>query len=907
MWRSTAVFLLIVGVAAPSAAQQTTGQIVGKVADESAAVLPGVTVTIRGAGVAGAPTTVTSETGSYRFPVLPPGTYDLEYTLSGFGTLRRTAIPVSVGAVVELDVQLKLSSLQETLTVTGVAPVVSATTTQMSTTYTMEWTQNAPVRRNSYFDYINSAPGVSQTSYRGTTTSATSLGSSTNENSYLIDGANISSFPWLSTDILAEAQVLQLGASSEFGGVQGAVFNVVTRQGSNAFKGDLDYYYQNDALTSRNTTSAFDNGWPYHLAKFQDVTLQSSGPFIRDKFWFFGSLGYQDYAESQPATDPNYPGQTTTKRWFWKFNYNITANHRLMHGYHDDNGVGGGSVSQFVAPSAASQGRGHNPTPNLVYTGVLSPKTLVEARYSGFWWMRSDNPNLPGEPTIRTRFVDDNSGFVTGGISSWDEKRQYRGSSQVKFTRFADSFLGGSHDLSLGLQNVATSSSGLIGTNDTVHTLSGVPSFVTTQLPYYTGTSGTWWGAYVDDSYRVGNRVTFSLGLRFDHQLGFYPSFPILDQAGFPTGQMSQGDPDVVVTDAISPRLSVSYKVSGKTVVKAHYGRYAGELPPDFTGIVPSVTPQFTFTLDAAGNRVSGTSQTPANLRVAHDRDNPYSDQYITQFEQELMPNLGFQVNYVHKYGKNYPGWTDITGQYVPVPYRDSVGIDATGETFTLFRLVSPPNDRIFLLTTPPGLFNRYNGVTFIVTKRPSNHWEGVFSLVLSRSTGLISSSARSNSGSSQSSGAGSFGRDAAGPNDYVNTEGRLIGDKPVVAKANLIYHFPWGVMAAVNLQHQTGRLWSRQIRVNGLGFPSAPTINMESNTGDRLVADVNMIDLRAQKEFALPRSVFRFDVFVDAMNLTNSAAYETVGSTLGTSSAFGVPTSFVTPRRLQLGMKLRW
>jgi hypothetical protein len=90
MWRSTAVFLLIVGVAAPAAAQQTTGQIVGKVTDESAAVLPGATVTIRGAGVAGAPTTVTSETGSYRFPVLPPGTYDLEYTLSGFGTLRRT-------------------------------------------------------------------------------------------------------------------------------------------------------------------------------------------------------------------------------------------------------------------------------------------------------------------------------------------------------------------------------------------------------------------------------------------------------------------------------------------------------------------------------------------------------------------------------------------------------------------------------------------------------------------------------------------------------------------------------------------------------------------------------------------------------------------------------------------------
>src|SRR5439155_22356209 len=240
--------VFVLGLAAPAivAAQRTTGEIIGKVTDESGAVLPGVTVTIRGLGVAGAPTAVTSETGDYRFPVLPAGTYDLEYVLQGFGALRRVAIPVGVGATVSIDVTLKLSAVAETVTVTCESPVVSVTATEMSTNYTKEWTQNAPVRRNSYFDFLNSAPGISQTSYRGTTTSATSLGSSTNENQYLIDGTNISSFPWLNTDILDEVQVLQLGASAEFGGVQGAVFNVVTRQGSNVFHGDLNYYYQND-------------------------------------------------------------------------------------------------------------------------------------------------------------------------------------------------------------------------------------------------------------------------------------------------------------------------------------------------------------------------------------------------------------------------------------------------------------------------------------------------------------------------------------------------------------------------------------------------------------------------------------------------------------------------------------
>jgi hypothetical protein len=910
MPRLVAVLTSVLVLAAPAivAAQRTTGEIVGKVTDESGAVLPGVTVTIRGLGVAGAPTAVTSETGDYRFPVLPAGTYDVDYALQGFGTLRRAGIPVGVGATVTLDVTLKLSAVAETVTVTGESPVVNVTATEMSTNYTKEWTQNAPVRRNSYFDYLNSAPGISQTSYRGTTTSATSLGSSTNENQYLIDGTNISSFPWLNTDILDEVQVLQLGASAEFGGVQGAVFNVVTRQGSNVFHGDLNYYYQNDALVSRNTTPDFDRGWPYHLDEFNDVTFQATGPFIRDKFFFFGSLGWQRYADSQPGVDPSFPGRTTTSRWFWKFNYNLTPNHRLMHGYHDDNGIGGGAVSAFVAPSAASQGRGHNPTPNIVYTGVLSPKMVLEARYSGFWWMRSDGPNLD-EPTIMTRYVDADTGYITGGISGWDEQRSYRSGGQVKFTRYADQFLGGGHDLNLGVQYITTGTSGLFGSNDTITTygLTGRSSFGTTQLPYYTGTNGRWLGVYADDVYRVGGRTTINVGVRYDRASGFYPSFPMLDQFARPTGVLSAANDDVVHTNSVSPRAGISFKASSKTVLKGHYGRYYAELPADFSAIVPSTTPSYTFRFDAAGNRVNFTSQTPANLRVEQSRKLAKTDQVIVQAERELFRNIGLQVNYVYKRGDDYAGWQDIAGQYAQVPYVDSLGAGATGQTFMVSRLVTPPNDRIFLLTTPPGLFTRYNGVTFIGTKRMSDNWQGTFSLVLSKAEGRISSSARTSPSSSQSSAAGTFGRDAAGPNDYVNTEGRLIGDKPVVMKANLVYRLPWRVLVAANLQHQTGRLWSRQIRPAGLGFPSAPTINMEANTGDRRVADVNFVDLRVQKDVAIPRSALRLGLFFDALNFTNSAAYEGLGSQLGTSSAFGVPVNFVTPRRIQLGTKLQW
>jgi hypothetical protein len=277
------------------------------------------------------------------------------------------------------------------------------------------------------------------------------------------------------------------------------------------------------------------------------------------------------------------------------------------------------------------------------------------------------------------------------------------------------------------------------------------------------------------------------------------------------------------------------------------------------------------------------------------------------------MANLGLQVNYVHKSGSDYGAWQDITGQYVQVPYLDNAGVAATGQAVQVYRLISNPAERVFLQTNPAGMFMKYNGVTLMATKRMSQNWQGVVSLVLSKSEGRLASSARFTPVTSQSSlatapsGGAQFGREAAGPNDFVNTDGRLIGDRPVVAKAQLMYRFPWGIMASGNIQHQTGRFYSRAVRVGGLGFPAAPQINMESNTGERRVADVNLYDIRVDKEFLLKGSPIRLDLFLDALNLTNSDQYESVGSVLGTSSAFGVPTRYIPPRRLQLGAKIRW
>ena len=915
--------LILLAIAGPARAQRTTGEIIGKVTDESGAILPGVSVTLRGATVAGTPTTVTSESGVYRFPVLPPGTYDVEYVLQGFATVKREGILVSVGSTIELDVTLKVSTLTETVTVTGESPVVNLASAQVSTSYNREWLWNAPVRRFSYFDLINEAPGVSQTSQVGSVTSATSLGSSTNENQYQIDGTETSSTPWPNTDVVEEVEVLQLGASAEYGNVQGAVFNIVTRMGGNALHGDANMYFQSDSLTGRNTTQAFDKGQPYHLADHRDATIQVSGPFIRDKFWFFGSLQYYRIYDSQPGVDPAFPAKSDARRVFWKFNYNITPNHRLMHGYHDDFYWIPDVGTAFDAPSSLNMEHGHNPTPNLVYTGVLSKNTLIEARFAGFWLQETNEP-LDGSPRVQTRYTDRDTGFTTGGLQQWSEVRSWRYGPQFKVSHYAEDFLHGSHDLKLGVQTSTNGNVSLTGPNDQITTYGLTPGKLpngTTQLPFYRGTNARWFGLYGDDTLRFGDRTTVNVGLRYDYSKGYYPSFPFIDASLTQTGQLSPPNNSVYHYNVVSPRIGVNYKVSTGTVVKAHYGRYYSAIERDFAGIVPSNTTIFNFDCltqtCAPGSRNNFTTTTAANLQVDPNRKDPYSDQYIVQVEHELIANLGLQVNYVHKDGHDYTGWQDIAGVYQPVTYIDSAGVNATNQPVQVWRLVSSPSARVFTITTPAGpdgrgLFMKYNGATFMLTKRMSHNWQGVVSVVLSKAEGRISTSARTAPFQAQTSAVGTFAQTAAGPNDYVNTEGRLIGDRPVVAKAQVIYRFPWGILAAVNAQHQTGRLWSRRIAVSSpvarLGFPSAPQINMEANTGDRRVADVDLIDLRAQKDFTLSAKAHTiFSVFVDALNMTNSDAYENVASQLGTSSSFGVPTRYILPRRLQLGAKLRW
>jgi outer membrane receptor protein involved in Fe transport len=910
-----AISLVFIVSAVPALAQRTTGSLVGTVEDESGSVLPGVSVSVKGPTVVGTQTATTNERGFYRFAALPPGTYSVSFTMQGFRTVTRPDIRVPLGATVEENASLKISQLAEEVTVTGESAVVDTQTNQVSTNYDEEWVRNAPIPRFTFFDLINAAPGVNQ-AQTGDSRS-TSLGGSTTDNSYLLDGTDFTApitgaaWPWPNTDAIQEIEVLSLGAPAEYGNLQGAVFNVVTRQGSNTYHGDANFYYQTQSLTDSNTTEAEDGGLPYHRDKYTDATFQLNGPILKDKLWFFVSYQYQRDYQSPVGVPEEFPNRFDADRVFGKINWQISTKNKLMLAYHDDYyriPCADELCNALTEPTSIKVEHGHNPSPNATFTSVMSDKTVLEARVSGFYGKDHADPLVESEPRIKPRYIDLDTGEITGGIYSWYDGDSWKTAASVKLSHFSDKFLGGSHDFKFGVQFNKGGGDYVSGFNDYIYTSGGVPSYAYGYAtPGHVAGNERGLGVFVDDTFRLSDRLTLNLGVRYDNSRASFDSYPLLDADGIETGQSTPAVDDLYTWNTVSPRVGFNWKVTkdGKTTLRGHYGRYyRGVVTGEFDDVAPSkpVVVSFSGLYDEQGNRIGEeVFSDNSNLAVDPNFKSPYTDQFVVGFERQLAKDVGLGVNYVHKRGERYGGWLDIGGSYTPVTYVDSEGVDATGGNITVQRRDSDAADSLYLLTNPGQMFTRFDGVTVQLQKRMSDNWQATASFVWGKATGRLGSSLRSPIQEPEAR-ARNFGQN---PNDYVNTDGRLIGDRPFSAKLQLVYQLPAGFLVGANYNYQKGRPWARQAALPlELTGGLSTTILAERIDGSRRVGSWNLLDIRVQKDFKLGQTA-RFALLADALNLFNNDANDGVGSRLGTSENFGTPTDFVLPRRLMLGAKL--
>ena len=339
--------LALLALAATTEGQGLTGALIGAVRDQHGGVIRDADVRISSDALIGGPASQhTNEKGQFQFTGLPPGQFTIEVRFDGFGLHREERVAVGSGATIARSIVLKPAGVAASVVVDGSLSRIDARDPGFGTRFGPEDLRAIPSRRSSMFDALRNVPGVSPTSpSSGTTTTISAFGSGTNENQFLIDGTNTTcpcngvarSEPGV--DFIQEVQVQSVGASAEFGNVQGAVVNVITRQGSERFAYDASYYGQPASLTSQPVRLKYDNGRResgYERARYRDFTSNLGGPAIRNRLWFFGGYQYLRDYDSQPATDPEYPRKYEQDKIFAKLTWNLHPGWRLEQSFHEE-------------------------------------------------------------------------------------------------------------------------------------------------------------------------------------------------------------------------------------------------------------------------------------------------------------------------------------------------------------------------------------------------------------------------------------------------------------------------------------------------------------------------------------------------------------------------------------------
>jgi outer membrane receptor protein involved in Fe transport len=844
---------------------------------------------------------------------LSPGSYNLVFELAGFATLNRNGLVVSVGMTTEANVTLSLSSVSESVTVTGASPVVDTIASDVSTNYDSEWVDNAPTARLSFFNLIAAAPGVNAASR--SITNAMVYGSARDENSYQLDGTDITdnffgqALATPNTDSIEEIEILSLGAPAEYGSIQGAVFNIVTKQGSNSFRGDANFYYQSDGLTGNNTTEEEDNGFPYYRDSFKDFTAQIGGPIKKDKVWFYGSYQKQLDASSPVGVDPAV-GTTEQDRdkYLVKVNVQLDDNHTLVGTYHQDRAYIPTTPSPNWAVETYPARYYNTPTPGVSYTGLIGTNTVIDARFSGFYGDIDLGPADDQYPRVATRFLDLDTGKSRGGWYYTYILNVSKTTVNAKISHYADDFLGGSHDFKFGAQYGYATAGGVYGYNDFVlyYASGGVQvGYGYERLPFSYGGNTKTIGVFADDTFQVNDRLTLNLGLRFDTSNAYSPEQPELDENENETGNTFPAA-DYFTWTNFSPRLGFNVKLTGdgRTVFKGHWGRYHRTITTgDFANIIgPSIPPiyygDWNFATNQFENLVLFTDNT--NLNVDSDLKSPYTDQFILSLDREVFTDFGLSFIYVHKEGRDFSAWQDVGGVYAPVPFTDTAGQESTGNTLSLFQLQNSVSDRTFLMTSPDSMETNVDAFTVQGVKRMSSNWQLTASLTWQKQEGRL---AFSNSASNSQRSGLQFNNFGQNPNDFVNTYSLLNADRPWTFKTQLVYQFPLDFLASMNFQYMDGVPRIRLVQARAAtGIPTQVQPLPRGEVGR--MPNQTFVDFRVQKDFVLDDRGTRIGLFVDVLNALNNDSYESVLSSLATSSSYKKPATFTFPRRAMLGAK---
>jgi hypothetical protein len=574
-----------------------TATLSGRVTDDTEGVLPGVTVTVTNLATNQARTVVTNDEGRFTFPGLRPGQYSFSCELPGFATFVRPEITLNVGSLATIDARMRVSTMQETVTVTGDAPIIESARTDLSTVINREQIETLPTNSRNYLDFTLLTPATVENV--STTSQGVGLnvgGSRAKEGSLLVDGFwntdESFTFPRLkySQDAIAEFQVVSMGGTAEFGRAIGGIVNAVTKSGTNAFNGSGYGYLRDTSLNSQDPLSKQRGA---SKSEFQRRLYGGSfgGPLARDRTFFFGAAErlQEDTPQDNnitadmgralglPAEDIGAVTGTLRDTFaMGKVNHRLTQNHSLQLAYVMTKDINASSFSAFATRSRRSRLTSLDQAVQAQWTGIAAGgQWLHEARASYFPRDYTlDSPNVGGPPLTAEGQLRESLApavNITRVANFGQGRLQLEMFTKPTHLIYTSTISKSNHAIKFGVDGMFVDFVYLryAGSPTGTYAFATLDAYQRGQYTTYSQTFGepridryhSYLSGYVQDSWTPSSRLTLNLGLRYDlESLSKYQGLEF-------------GRPD---RNNFGPRVALSYDLTGRgrTIAKFSNGIY---------------------------------------------------------------------------------------------------------------------------------------------------------------------------------------------------------------------------------------------------------------------------------------------------------------------------------------------
>ena len=943
------------------AAAQTGSAITGVVRDTSGGVLPGVTVEASSpALIEGTRAVVSDSQGIYRIVDLRPGTYRVTFTLPGFRSYVRDGIALTSGFTATVNGEMAVGSLEETITVTGAAPVVDTQNVAAREVFTRDTIEALPIAKttgvwSTLIPAMRLPPNTSEAATGGLDVGATqsersqaevSVHGGTNDIRVVRDGMEAMRGVYSMNRVDTQEVNVQMGgnpAEAETGGVR---INIVPREGANTLFGTLEYDGTTEALQGTNSDDELIArglaGTPY-VKQAYNVGGGAGGPIRQDKVWFFGSYRkwgaqqwlpgkYFNATQGTPVYTPDLNRPAFSNDYYESYTSRVTwaatANQKFNFSYEQNSNCN--CVIRLIALNRAPEATGNHhyfvKVPQVNWQWTASSRLLFE---SGFAWYRGRGPSRPVEGVgpndiaireLSTDFRYNSRADNIGGTGAYAER-----SMQNNFTqRLNVSYVTGSHNVKTGVWVQQWPNFSQFTNNGAMlqNFRNGVPiSVVLYASPLHGRTMAHNIGTYVQDQWTL-RRLTLNLGLRYDSYRGYAPE--VTSPAGLwvPERHFDQTE-DLTNLKDINPRVGVAYDLfgNGRTAVKAFVGRFivglAGAVPGAPAAAVSSSATR-TWT-DANGDFVPQESELgplsdrnfgnprPVALTVDDSVRFGWGNRQITwqgilSIDHEIVRGFGVQLAY---YRTSWGNQSFTENRAVSGTDFDEYCITAPVDS----RLPNSGQQICGLYDVKPARFGQVDSFQSVAGDRMERVFNGVD----------VNLSGRFDNGATLGGGI-AFGNtaidncgiavDTPQALRFCRTEFAFTDD--VQLKINGSYPLPWNLRAAYVFQSVPGFPISAAYVVTSA--LAAPSLGRSFSAGARGTSTVelvepytlfedrsNLLDLRFSRRFAVGRTTITGNV--DLSNVFNANTPQQVNPQYGPQ--WLKVTNALSARVVRLGVQL--